>query len=324
MSKCAGCNGGFGDADLIAVCCVCYDLYHASESGLNCAATTSTEIRVLKLKAKPQLVYRCAKCTKNGGQNQQVVEALVELKDEVKLLSSFKEAFKVLTNKTIPEFRQDIDELKSQSENLKTDLADHIEKNTVVIENFKVQLSAIEATPSCVHNADSNNTAMPTAAFQAQMVLSEIDNRKARENNLIILNVPECPVNANSKTKKSHDLNYVVNILSKIKNISTKLNNKIIKRIGTYNPDQKRIIRVKIDCHNDVSQVLIHWRLIPKEFIVSADLTQNQRECLRSLKKVAEEFNLMNKDKNNNTKKIVKFIKGNPTLVTVKDKKKKN
>ena len=59
MSKCEICKAGFSPTDIIVVCCVCNDLFHAAESNeKNCDSTTATEYRVLKLKSKPLMVYR--------------------------------------------------------------------------------------------------------------------------------------------------------------------------------------------------------------------------------------------------------------------------
>ena len=104
--------------------------------------------------------------------------------------------------------------------------------------------------------------------------------------------------------------------MSGIKYLSTAFDNNNVKRIGKYSVNSIRIIKITMDCRNDVTKVLTNWRLIPKKFIVSADLTMNQRECLNSLKEQAREFNVQNDLNPTDHKKIVKFIRGNLTLIT--------
>ena len=91
-TNCTGSNAEF-NGNLIAICCVCLDLYHCNEklrygSGLNCASVSYTEVRVLKLKSKKLLIYRCPECSKNGGIQPQLVELIEKLQSSVAKLSS--------------------------------------------------------------------------------------------------------------------------------------------------------------------------------------------------------------------------------------------
>ena len=316
------CKEGFGNSDVIATCCVCNGLFHSNESAQNCASTTATEIRVIKLKSKPLMVYRCENCAKNGGQNKLLVEAFMELKDEVNQLSSLKDTLEKISNITIPEMKQDISSLKSIHKNLKDEFDSHVENNALVIEDMKSQLSATVNNLSTADKADANSASLPTVAMQTQKVISELEDRKARKNNSIILNIPECPADSTADMKKSHDLNFVKDILKNINNLSTTFHNGNIKRIGQFKANACRIVKVSMDCRKDVAQVLIHWRLIPNKYIVSADLTSFQRGCLNSAKKEAKEFNLLHESDPNGPRKIVRFVKGNPTLIDM-DKKQK-
>ena len=131
------------------------------------------------------MVYRCAKCTKNGGQNKFLVEAIQELQDEEKQFSALKDSVKSVEEKIIPEIRQDLDDIKSEHAELKSDFDNHVESNAIVIQEIKDQLSE-NLVVSADDNVDSNSSTLPNAALQTQAILSEIDNRKSRENNIII------------------------------------------------------------------------------------------------------------------------------------------
>lgn len=113
----------------------------------------------------------------------------------------------------------------------------------------------------------------------------------------------------------------IKNILGKINNINTTISNKNIKRLGTGKDGKIRPVLVKMISHEDVTNVLIHWRLISPQYHVAADLTPCQRKYLQKVKVNANEFNLNEDNKKKNLKQKVKFINGNPTLVTIKNKK---
>ena len=157
----------------------------------------------------------------------------------------------------------------------------------------------------------------------ASTIINEIEDRKKRENNLIILNVPEQIKNDKVKLTRDYDLKKVKLALGKITNLDTRFNLKNIKRIGKFNADKIRPICVKCDSRYDVTRIVTHWRLVPKYFIVSYDLTKNQREDFNKLRNEAKIFNSLeeNKDKG---KQIVKFTNGNPMIVTVKAFKSKD
>lgn len=317
-TMCSGCNEGFSNGDIIAVCSVCHDLFHANEgNGKNCSATTASKIRVLKLRTKPLLVYRCKVCTENGGDSPKLIEAIVDLQMSIQKLTSISESLENLSNVVIPKMRQDICEVQDSNMALKTCLDNHVLNYSEEMRSVKLQFNELQNKIITQGNASSSTSSLPIATSSStQMVLNEIEDRKKRERNLIIRNVPE---NIDVSVR-NHDLNCVINILSKINNINTKLDDKKIYRLGVYNPNKIRPILVKMDTHQDVTNVLIHWKLIPNQYFVSGDLTPCQREHLNKLRAEVREFNA-NNAKNNNLKKIVKFIKGNATILTIKNNK---
>ena len=113
------------------------------------------------------MIYRCSKCTKNGGQSQQLFEAIYDLKNGVKQLSQLKETLGNITKSIIPEIQNDVADLKSNN----------------------VGFNAAAA--------------LPIDVFQTQSILSEMDDRKEKENNIIIMNIPECPISADKKLRNT-------------------------------------------------------------------------------------------------------------------------
>ena len=74
-----------------------------------------------------------------------------------------------------------------------------------------------------------------------------------------------------------------------------------------------------MDCHLDVSTALINWKLLPSGINISADLTEFQRKSYNTLKDPARKYN--NEHKGDGNKQIVKMVKVNPKIFTIKDRK---
>ena len=61
----------------------------------------------------------------------------------------------------------------------------------------------------------------------------------------------------------------------KINNLETKLSIKKLRRLGVFDKDKTRPIRVRLDCRQDVTNIITHWLLIPKQNIVFYDLAKD-------------------------------------------------
>ena len=162
---------------------------------------------------------------------------------------------------------------------------------------------------------------LPPVGFDStQMVIEEVDDRKRRENHLLILNVPEQIKSDNGKLRKDYDLNMVKSTLQKINNLQTKLSINKLRRLGAFDKDKTRLIRVRFDCRQDVTNIITHWRLIPKDNIVSYDITKSQRSQYNKLRIDVKKFNSSEENKNK-AKQIVKFVNGNPKIFSYDPKK---
>lgn len=163
------------------------------------------------------------------------------------------------------------------------------------------------AQPSTVDMGKSAN---------ADSIISEISDRKYRENNILIYNVPEQIKSVENDLQRDYDLKQVLDILKNINNINTKLDLKNVKRLGVFNADKVRPILVKFDTRSDATNVITHWRLVPKSVYISYDLTKFQRDRFNLLKNQAKVFNSDEANKKNNNIQFVRFHNGNPVLVT--------
>lgn len=338
-TTCTACDQGFSKGDVIAVCNICNDLYHANntvevlnDSGekigiKNCANLTASEVRVLELKKKkPVLVYRCPSCAASGNEDTTLREIVADLQQTLKTLTTFAEAYSQFNKNDYPVIRADISKLIDTTENLDTRLK-NLEACNAVNRLTKLEekdldsrLSAIEALKlqDKVEFLENPNAARPSSspgtiadnASAVQDVFGEINDRKRREKNLIIYNVSE------SKDIEQ-DVALVIDILSKIK-IKTKITKNNLKRLGNFCEGKVRPLLLKMQSHQDVTTALINWKSIPPSVYLSADFTPLQRSTYKKLKLEALEFN--NSNVNKSVKKVVKTINGNPQIATVKIK----
>lgn len=321
MSVCASCDGRF-EGDTIATCCVCLDHFHANEKttegcGKNCSGALISEIRVIKLKNKNLMVYRCKKCAENGGDSPRLLDAIHELQVSVKDLSSLSDSLKKIINTDIPKIKQDISDLFAANEKLDESLKKHINDTTADISSIKNFCNEIDGKVTAKGNVVSS---LPSDLYNETLsVLNEIEYRKKSEKNLIIYNVPEQIKKDGSKLDRNHDLNLVKSALIKIQNLATALDNKKVKRLGKFSVNKSRPILIRMDNRIDVTNIVTHWRLIPKEYYVSYDLTKCQRSQFNKLREEAEIFN-DSIDNKNKLKQIVKFVNGSPKIFTVKIK----
>lgn len=77
-----------------------------------------------------------------------------------------------------------------------------------------------------------------------------------------------------------------------------------------------RPILVRFDTRADVTNVITHWRLVPKSVYISYDFTKLQRDRFNLLKNQAKVFNGGEANRRNNKIQFVRFHNGNPVLVT--------
>ena len=158
--------------------------------------------------------------------------------------------------------------------------------------------------------------------LDVEKVIAEIQNRKHRENNLIIYNVVESKAST-PKEKNSNDLTKINSVLSTLPNIE---NNSIIKieRLGkpTSNNNKPRPIKVHLRDKIDVYYILKNkkqLRIDGNPIRLTTDQTIMQRNYLSSIKQKLQQF----KDDGDDSKTI-KYISNIPTIINKSDNQIKN
>lgn len=131
---------------------------------------------------------------------------------------------------------------------------------------------------------------------------TEMNDRNKRSMNVLFFNVAE-QVDGNDK-----DL--IIKALSDIK-IDTIIAQGKMKRLGKKTENNSRPILFRLDHRSDVINILKNWKKVKNGVKVSSDLTPLQKSMYKKLKDDAKKWNSTNQDH----KKIVIFVKGDPTLV---------
>lgn len=286
MSTCSSCNKAFDATSVIAVCNICNSLFHSTPT---CAGVTASEIKVLELKkSKPLLVYKCVECHESGNTHASLQEVVYDLKEFVNALrkdmGKVKEEVKHLKSEIIPE-------IKNEVSSINKDLNTHISSCTD-------RFSALEDVHIQTSRKIDNLTLNPSTSMDlTEATIKEINDRQRREKNLLIFNVPD----TNSLLVDVKTVNDILHSLD--------LSPREIKRLGVFN-NTNRPILAKMNNTEDLVKVLKNWKSLPTEFRYSSDHSPAQRSLYNKLKVEVEQHNAAHANK-----KIVKFIKGTPTIL---------
>lgn len=155
-------------------------------------------------------------------------------------------------------------------------------------------------------------------------VLSEQDDRNKRQRNIIIYNIPEfnknTPINENERKEFYKDLtSYNKSSIEKIlSTIDPELAQPVYsRRIGKYQNDKIRPFLLSFSDINSVKTIFLNLQKLKSSpelqtIIIKRDLTANQRETVKLLKKQCDELNT--KNNNPNYTWVVSYSNSNPIM----------
>lgn len=305
MSKCAKCENVFS-GEMIAVCNICNDLYHATNtSGVNCAGLSATELKVLELKRDPLLFYKCKKCI-SGGKKNPVIDLLTVLSSKIDSLEKVKNDFQMFEKDKLPKIESDIDKIIETSSNHSEKLQD-IQGKMKKLEDEVFKFSNLKINNHNVTNVGDNSQFKSTSYKQYK----EFGIREKKLNNVMIYNFPE-NVDSHGHYKVIVEVSKISSLLDNF-GLKTKFSSKNIIRLGKYDKNKIRPIRLIMEVRSDVSKIISNWQALPRDIHVSFDLTSNQRNSYNILKNEARKFNIENKDAA--IFKIVRFKEGEPIII---------
>lgn len=199
--------------------------------------------------------------------------------------------------------KADIDTLKLNLINLESDLHNRIT-------SLEERLDIIETTERSDSPVDMDPIAKMNLLLEFQKEFNEIERRS---NNILLSGITE---SSNLVDATSHDLNCVKDIITKTFTASNKspidMSCISTKRLGSSSVRGKpRRLQVTLKNRSDVISVFSCAKNLPNGIKVTSDQTLLQRNHLKHLYSLAENFN---RD-NNHDKLTVKFKRGIPSLI---------
>lgn len=156
------------------------------------------------------------------------------------------------------------------------------------------------------------DTLEDNALLLSEDIITEIYDRKSRENNFIIYN------SADSKNAETSDKQMVIDLLSSCDEIpSFNINNIIVSRIGNkFVKGSNRPLKVTLPSNEDVHWIFHNKKALCKDDLsIAADLTRKQRNYLAHIIK-----ELKKRKENGEDGLFIKYIRNVPTIAVNKSK----
>ena len=216
-----------------------------------------------------------------------------KLQSSVAKLSSISSSIDTLTKVEIPKLKSSLVAVENSQHTFKEEVDESIKYITIDIGDLKLSVSKLESASASHSNYGKGQDSLLSSGNSENFLplSDELENRKLKENNMIIHNVPEQIKSDTNKLVRDYDLNEVNGALQKIQNISTKLDCKKVRRLGSFSASKVRPLLVQFDARDDALNVITHWRLLPRDLYFSFDLTKWQRDQYNLLKNEAKNFN---------------------------------
>lgn len=224
--------------------------------------------------------------TKQSENTNKICQDLNEIINEIKNIK--------LTNDNIISEQNHI---KSELEHMKTQ-NNSFQNKIITLEN---DLSVLMNKK---YHADTNSLTL-----SCEDMALELQDRAQRLNNIVVAGISELN-NKNSAIRREHDTKEVCSIL---KTISSECPLPIkVLRLGKYNPNITRSLKVYFETRNPVLNILRNKSKINNKNIrIYPDQTPTQQKYFKDLR--AE---LASRTKNGESNLTIKYIKGIPKIIT--------
>lgn len=223
-------------------------------------------------------------------------ENLVEIRDEIKTMRD------TTDNLTLryKDINQEVSELKTENSDMRDKL-----------KTLESDIKLIKTTHLQNEQAPSTSGVCSTSYSAQEDMFHELEERQRRMNNIIVVGIKE-PIEKNAKIRQKHDQDQVMEILKKIyenKDCPTPLK---YSRLGKYNPDKTRLIKVSLQSTDEVKFTLRNKSKLPENtnIRVYADQTPAQKAYLHTIQE-----ELKTREKNGELDIGIKYIKGIPKIV---------
>lgn len=253
------------------------------------------------------------------GSNSQMIsqmsDSIKDLKTEISNLRASHEQSNSLLASSVADIRAQVQVLQSETllitseqASIKTQLS-HLETKRSNDENklklLETNFNELNISPQVIPNQLSMN----------EQIIREIQSRKKRENNIIIVGIPE-QISSNIQERVLKDESDVLKITSIISGALPKP----IKtyRIGKYSPNKARRIKVCFDTPGPAQLLLRSKAQLPEDIKLYSDQTPAQQKYFQSVK-----GELSRRIKNGESDITIKYIDGIPSIIKSQTKNSK-
>lgn len=288
MKVCKVCKLKIHSNEKFVECILCSEFFHSDTKEKNCAEISPTEERVVALTSvQPKLLYRCVECFETGNSSLNInSKKFSNILDQFNAsILSFKEA-----TETFKELSDKVKKLQSSQQEIIQDKLPEINDRLSRLENKNIK------------DADALD------AITTQKIISEINEQKNISKNVMIFNLKEY-----ADEKKNS--NQVIKLL---KNNNISVNNITIKRIGKYNAEKCRPVKIIFKNYYEAIKMIKKSRIIArnskKNIYITNDKTKSQQQLE---KEVSQE--LRSRKEKGESNIVKKYVNSIPTIVSIAD-----
>lgn len=237
-----------------------------------------------------------------------------ELLDFRKEVKEMLENFSKSQMEYLSSLRNDISQIMAKVNNIETTTINLASEQTKILTDISELKNRNTASEEKIKNIESDLQKISSAgkyvqSIKEEHIIQEIRNRSNRENNTIIVGVPEAPA-GRFEERQECDTNAVLNALKCIiKDVPQPI--KII-RLGKFKSGSNRPIKVCFSSPDISKNILRNRKNTEKNGIkIFADLTPAQQAHLKELK---EKLSL--RQKNGEVDLTIKYVNGVPKIIT--------
>lgn len=252
----------------------------------------------------------------NSQMINQMTQSITEIKSEITELKSSHEQLQKSITLNVADICTEINNIKTISTTITSEhgqIKGQISLLESKIQSSQDKILALETNLNLKTNMPSTYS---DALCTNEQIIREIYERKKRECNIIIFGIPE-QTSSNAKERNLNDETEVINILSSItKDIP---NPKKIFRIGKYNPEKTRRIKVCFERSDLVMILLRNKDKTPNNIKLFSDQTPSQQKFFQKVKS-----ELTQRTNNGESDLTIKYIDGVPSIIKSVAKNSKN
>lgn len=239
-----------------------------------------------------------------------------DLQDFRKDITTLLDTFVTNQEDTLKFMRENISEIKSQLTDIKGSIHTlTAEQNVIKTQLYDLSLKNIttekqlqtlesEIMELKQHNISDNKSSNLCCD---ENIVQEIQDRTTRMKNIILMGIPESKESNRNEDYSSdlREVNRIINALTKNCPQPSK-----IFRLGKYNPNRNRSIKLCFESHEPVKLLLRNKDRLPSNIKIFSDKTPAQQKYFKELKE-----ELFRRAKDGEEDITIKYIKGTPKIV---------